>query len=82
MKSIVLPIAPSMYREYADEYKELARSTSDELLRALYLKMAITWEHAAIRFENGGLTSKKDQAEGDQEPQAARAVGRIDVPDL
>jgi hypothetical protein len=68
MKSNVLSIAPAIYREYADEYKELARSTSDELQRELYLKMAITWEHAAIRFENVGLTPERDQAESDQEP--------------
>ena len=68
MKSNVLSIAPSIYREYADEYKELARSTSDELQRALYIKMAIMWEHAAIRFENVGLTSERDRAEGDREP--------------
>jgi len=53
MKSAVLSIPPSIYREYADEFKELARSTSEELQRALYLKMAIMWEHAAHRFENG-----------------------------
>jgi len=68
MKSTVLSIPPSIYREYPDEYKELARSTSDELLGALYLKMATMWEHAALRFENGGLTSERDQAEGDQRP--------------
>jgi len=68
MKSAILTIPPSIYREYAGEYKELARSTSDELLRPLYLKMAIMWEHAAIRFENGGLTSERDQAGGDREP--------------
>ena len=59
MKSSLLSIPPTIYREYADEYKELARSTSDELLRALYLKMATMWEHAALRFENGGLTSER-----------------------
>ena len=68
----VLSILRLMYREYADEYKKLARTTSDELQRALYLKMINIWEHAAIRFESGletsGLTSERDQAEGDQEP--------------
>ena len=68
MNSNVLSIAPSIYREYAHEYKELARSTPDEHQRALYLKMANMWEHAAIRFENAGLTSERDQAQGDQEP--------------
>ena len=68
MKSTVLSIPPSIYREYAGEYRELARSSSDELVRALYLKMASMWEYTAVRFENSGLTSERDQAEGDQEP--------------
>ena len=68
MKSSVLSIPPSIYREYAGEYKELARLTSDDLQRALYMKMAIMWEHAALRFENVGLTSERDRAEGDREP--------------
>ena len=68
MNSSVLSISPAMYREYADEYKKRARSASDEPQRALYLKMAIMWEHAAFRFENVGLTSERDQAEGDQKP--------------
>jgi hypothetical protein len=71
MNSSVLSISPSMYREYAEEYKKLARSASDEPQRALYLKMASMWGHAALRFENGyettGLTSERDQIEGDQE---------------
>jgi hypothetical protein len=69
MKSSVLSISPSIYREYADEYKKLARSAFDEPQCALYLKMAIMWEHAALRFENGletGLTSEPDPAPGDR----------------
>ena len=42
MNSSVLSISPSIYREYADEYKKLARSAFDEPQRALYLKMALT----------------------------------------
>jgi hypothetical protein len=53
MNPSVLSISPSMYREFADEYKKLARSTSDGPQRVLYLKMANMWEHAALRFENG-----------------------------
>ena len=70
MNSSVLSIPPSIYREYADEYEKLARSTSDGPQRVLYLKMANMWEHAAIRFENGldGLTSESNPALGDQEP--------------
>jgi hypothetical protein len=73
MNSSVLSIPPSIYREYADEYKKLARSTSDGPQRVLYLKMANMWEHAALRFENGlesgGQSSERDPAQGDQEPQ-------------
>ena len=48
----VLSIAPMIYREYAAELRELARTaTSDS--RALYLKMANTWIYAAVRFEAG-----------------------------
>jgi hypothetical protein len=69
MRSNILSVSPAMYREYADEYKELAQSTSDSLQRALYLKMASMWEHAAIRFENGfepsGQTTDRDPAGGD-----------------
>jgi hypothetical protein len=69
-KSSILSISPPMYREYANEYKELARSTSDDLQRALYLKMASMWEHAALRFENGFEPSatKRDPPGDDQEP--------------
>lgn len=71
MNSSVLSISPSIYREYADEYKKLARSAFDELQRALYLKMASMWEHAALRFENGletsSLTSEPGPAPGDRE---------------
>ena len=68
----LLSISPAIYRAFADEYKKLARSAFDEPQRALYLKMASMWEHAALRFENGietsGQTSERDPAEGDQEP--------------
>jgi hypothetical protein len=48
----VLSIAPRMYREYAAELRELAR-TATSGSRALYLKMANTWSYAAVRFEAG-----------------------------
>jgi hypothetical protein len=48
----VLSIAPLMYREYAAELRELAR-TATSGSRALYLKMANTWSYAAVRFEAG-----------------------------
>jgi hypothetical protein len=49
----LLSIPPSIYREYAAEYKELARKVADLRQRTLYLKMANTWTFAAIRFEAG-----------------------------
>jgi hypothetical protein len=49
----VLSIPPLIYREYAAEYKELARTTTNDSERALYLKMANTWRYAAVRFEAG-----------------------------
>ena len=49
----VLSIPPLIYREYAAEYKELARNAADVRQRTIYLKMANTWTFAAIRFEAG-----------------------------
>jgi hypothetical protein len=49
----VLSIPPLIYREYAAEYKELARTATNSPQRALYLKMANTWRYAAVRFEAG-----------------------------
>jgi hypothetical protein len=50
--SSVLSIPPTIYREYAAELRELARTATDGS-RALYLKMANTWTYAAVRFEAG-----------------------------
>jgi hypothetical protein len=70
----LLAVPPRIYREFADEYKKLAQTTSDTFQRALYLKMASTWEHAAIRFESGvetsGLAAEHGPTENDQETQA------------
>ena len=70
----LLSVPPRIYREFADEYKKLAQTTTDEFQRALYLKMASTWEHAAIRFESGvetsGLTAEPGPTEDDKETQA------------
>ncbi len=49
----LLSISPQQYREFADEWKGLARAASGDLQRELYLKMANIWLHAAIRFEAG-----------------------------
>jgi len=69
--SELLSIPPRIYREFADEYKKLAQTTSDTYQRELYLKMASTWKHAAIRFESGvetsSLTTEHDPTEDDQE---------------
>ena len=70
----ILSVPPRIYREFADDYKNLAQTTTDEFQRALYLKMASTWEHAAIRFESGvetsDLTAEPGPTENDQETQA------------
>jgi hypothetical protein len=66
----LLSIAPRIYREFADDYKKPARTTTDIFQRELYLKMASTWVHAAIRFESGvetsGLTARPSPTEDDQ----------------
>ena len=48
----VLSIPPMIYREYAAELRDLARTATDGS-RTLYLKMANTWAYAAVRFESG-----------------------------
>jgi hypothetical protein len=48
----ILSIAPVIYREYAAELRELARTANNDC-RAIYLKMANTWSYAAVRFEAG-----------------------------
>jgi hypothetical protein len=50
--SSVLSIPPMIYREYAAEFRELARTAANGS-RALYLKMANAWTYAAVRFEAG-----------------------------
>jgi hypothetical protein len=63
----LLSIPPRIYREFADDYKKLARTTTDIFQRELYLKVASAWVHAAIRFENGvetsGLTAEASPTE-------------------
>ena len=49
----LLSLSPRQYRAYADEWNELARTATDDQQRALYLKMANIWSHAAHQFENG-----------------------------
>ena len=70
----LLSVPPRIYREFADEYKKLAQTTTDTFQRALYLKMASTWTHAAIRFESGvetsDLTAELGPTEDDLETEA------------
>jgi hypothetical protein len=47
----VLQIPPRIYREYADEFRELARTSESDHQRALYLKTVHMWLDAATRFE-------------------------------
>jgi len=49
----LLSISPRQYREYADEWKSLAGTASNDRSRALYLKMANIWLYAAVEFEAG-----------------------------
>lgn len=49
----LLSISPRQYREYADEWKNLARASSDIQQRAYYLKISNMWLYAAIRYETG-----------------------------
>ena len=70
----LLSVPPRIYREFADDYKNMAQTTTDEFQRALYLKMASTWTHAAIRFESGvetsDLTAELGPTEDDLETEA------------
>jgi hypothetical protein len=68
----LLSIPPRIYREFADEYKKLAQTTRDEPQRALYLKMASTWKHAAIRFESGIETTDLTAEDGSTEEDTGR----------
>ncbi len=56
----VRSIPPRIYREYADEFKELARTSTNEIQRALYLQMQNIWEAAAFRFEAVELVSERE----------------------
>ena len=56
----VLSIPPMIYREYAAELRELARTAATNSSRALYLKMANAWAYAAVRFEAGVVEPKSE----------------------
>jgi hypothetical protein len=47
----VLQIAPRIYREYAKNFRELARTSESDPQRAIYLKAAQMWLDAATQFE-------------------------------
>lgn len=55
----VLQIPPRIYREYADEFRELARTSESDPQRALYLKTAHMWLDAATRFEMNDYISEQ-----------------------
>jgi hypothetical protein len=61
----ILSISPRMYREYADEWKVLARAATSDPARELCLKMANIWLHVAIRFESGFEVSDENSERGD-----------------
>ena len=53
----ILGIAPRIYRDYANEFRELARTSGSDAQRALYLKASHMWLDAAARFEMGDFNS-------------------------
>jgi hypothetical protein len=53
------PASGDVYREYAAELRELARTATNDS-RALYLKMANTWTYAAVRFEAGVVEPERE----------------------
>ncbi|MGA7430742.1 MAG: hypothetical protein WBD33_17735 [Xanthobacteraceae bacterium] len=59
----VLQIAPRIYREYANEFKELSRKSESEPQRDMYLKAAQMWLDAAtlFEFETGYFNSGREQ---------------------
>jgi hypothetical protein len=57
----VLQIAPRIYREYVNEFRDLARASESEPQRAIYLKAAEMWFDAAMRFETGQFDSGREQ---------------------
>jgi hypothetical protein len=59
----VLEIAPRIYREYANEFKELARTSERESQRDIYLQAAQMWLDAATLFEfdTGRFGSGREQ---------------------
>jgi hypothetical protein len=59
----VLEIAPRIYRDYANEFRELARTSESDAQRATYLKAAHMWLDAATLFEyeTGHFNSGREQ---------------------
>lgn len=59
----VLQIAPRIYREYANDFKELAGASESEAQRDVYLKAAQVWLEAAtiFEFESGCFNSGREQ---------------------
>jgi len=58
----VLQIAPRIYREYANEFKELSLKSESEPQRDIYSKAAQMWLDAAtlFEFETGYFGSGRD----------------------
>jgi hypothetical protein len=61
----VLQIAPRIYREYANEFKELSLKSESEPQRDIYLKAAQMWLDAAtlFEFETGHFNSGRGQSQ-------------------
>jgi topoisomerase IA-like protein len=71
----LLLISPRQYREYADEWKVLARAASGDQQREICLKMANIWLHAAIRFESGFEASDLNSERGPTEDERDQEKG-------
>jgi hypothetical protein len=59
----VLQIAPRIYREYAEDFRELAHASESDPQRDIYLKAAQMWLEAAkiFEFEIGYFNSGREQ---------------------
>jgi hypothetical protein len=52
---------PTLFREFAAECMQLAKTTLTPEKQALYLKMASVWHQMAQRWENKGLAATQIQ---------------------
>jgi hypothetical protein len=65
-----------MFREYAAEFLQLARSATSTEARFLYIKMASIWQETAVRWERDLL---RDQEKLGRASDAEHKIGLVDV---